>query len=235
MLAISPSPPRNLLLAAMSASDYALLQPYLRRTALPLKRDLERPDRPIAAAYFMETGFASVVAVQEGDKRVEVGLVGCEGMSGTAVILGGDQSPHDTYIQAAGEGQQIAAAELRKAMRVSNTLHAVLLKYVQVFMVQTAHTAIANARTNLDQRLARWILMAHDRIRNDTLPLTHQFLSLMLAVRRAGVTETLQSLKRQKLIETGRNKIVVRDRKGIERVAGKFYGVPEAEFRRLIG
>jgi CRP-like cAMP-binding protein len=77
--------------------------------------------------------------------------------------------------------------------------------------------------------------MAHDRIRNDTLPLTHQFLSLMLAVRRAGVTETLQSLKRQKLIETGRNKIVVRDRKGIERVAGKFYGVPEAEFRRLIG
>lgn len=234
MLAIPPLP-RNILLAALSGSDRALLQPHLRRTVLPVQRDLERPNRPIASVFFMETGFASVVAIQDGDKRVEVGLIGCEGMSGTAIVLGGEQSPHDTYIQAAGEAQRIEAAQLRKAMRASGTLHALLLKYVQVFMVQTAHTAIANARTNLDQRLARWILMAHDRIRNDTLPLTHQFLSLMLAVRRAGVTETLQSLKRQKLIETGRNQIVVRDRKGIERVAGKFYGVPEAEFRRLIG
>jgi CRP-like cAMP-binding protein len=120
-------------------------------------------------------------------------------------------------------------------MNASAALRAVLLKYVQVFMVQTAHSAIANARARIDQRLARWLLMAHDRIGNNTLPLTHEFLALMLGVRRAGVTESLQSLKRQKLIHTGRNEITVLNRKGIERVAGSSYGVPEKEYRRLIG
>ena len=102
-------------------------------------------------------------------------------------------------------------------------------------MVQTAHTAIANARGRIDQRLARWILMAHDRTGDNTLPLSHEFLSLMLGVRRAGVTEALQSLKRQKLIENSRNQIVIRNRKGIERMAGAAYGTPEKEYRRLIG
>ena len=121
-------------------------------------------------------------------------------------MLGGDQSPHSTYVQVAGEGQRITASALRKAMNASRTLQSLLLKFVQVFMVQTAHTAIANARAPIDQRLARWILMAHDRTSDNTLPLTHEFLSLMLGVRRAGVTEALHSLKRRKLIDTGRNK-----------------------------
>jgi CRP-like cAMP-binding protein len=105
-------------------------------------------------------------------------------------------------------------------------------------MVQTAHTAIANARANINQRLARWILMAQDRANDKPLKplhLTHEFLALMLGVRRAGVTEALQNLKRQKLIATGRNQIVVLDRKGLERTAGSSYGVPEREYRRLIG
>ena len=162
-------------------------------------------------------------------------LENSEGMSGTAVVLGGDQSPHSTYIQVAGKGQQISTGELRKAMKASASLHMLLLKFVQVFMVQTAHTAIANARAHIDQRLARWILMAHDRTRDDTLPLTHEFLALMLGVRRAGVTEAVQSLKRQKLIGGHRNQIVVLSRKGIERAAGNSYGTPEKEYRRLIG
>jgi CRP-like cAMP-binding protein len=127
------------------------------------------------------------------------------------------------------------AKELRKAMDASESLRSLLLKFVQVFMVQTTQTAIANARANIDQRLARWILMAHDRTRNGTLPLTHEFLALMLGVRRAGVTEALQSLKRRKLIDTGRNQIVVRNREGLERMARGSYGVPEKEYRRLIG
>jgi CRP-like cAMP-binding protein len=120
-------------------------------------------------------------------------------------------------------------------MDKSETLRPLLLKFVQAFMVQTSHTAIANARSRIDQRLARWILMAHDRIGNDTLFLTHEFLSLMLGVRRAGVTEALQSLKRQKLIDNGRNTIVVLDRAGIVRTAGSSYGLPEKEYQRLIG
>jgi CRP-like cAMP-binding protein len=229
------SPSRNRLLSVLSDGDFALLQPHLRHVALPLLYDLERPNRKIEMVYFMEAGIASIVAVQSDGSRVEVGLVGREGMSGVAVVLGGAQWPHSTYIQVAGEGQRIKANELRNAQNASPSLRDLLLKFAQVFMVQTAHTAIANARAHIDQRLARWVLMAHDRTDDKTIPLTHEFLSLMLGVRRAGVTEALQTLRRQKLIDTGRNQIVVRNRKGLERKAGSSYGAPEKEYRRLIG
>jgi CRP-like cAMP-binding protein len=120
-------------------------------------------------------------------------------------------------------------------MKKSASLHGLLLKYVQVFMVQTVHTAIANARAKLDERLARWILMADDRLDGTSLPLTHEFLSLMLGVRRAGVTEALRALKAQKLIRAARGAIIVLNRKGIERKADAACSAPEAEFRRLIG
>jgi hypothetical protein len=108
------------------------------------------------------------------------------------------------------------------------------LKYVQAFGVQTTHTAISNAQSRLDERLACWLLMAHDRIGNDTLPLTHEFLLLMLAVRRAGVTDALNSLREQELISYDRGKITVRNRKGLERTAGEASAPPEAEYRRLM-
>ncbi len=210
MLALSPASPRNILLAALSPADLGLLRPHLEPVALALRKVLERPNRRIDAVYFPERGFASVVAIQH-------------------------RSPHTTYIQAAGDGQCIRATELRKAMDAKDSIRGLFLKYVQAFVVQTAHTAICNARAKLDQRLARWILMAHDRLGVDTLPLTHEFLSLMLGVRRAGVTEAMQALEGRGLIRCARGQIVVRDRKGIERSAGGSYGVPEAEFRRLIG
>jgi CRP-like cAMP-binding protein len=230
----STSTVRNYLLAALLPADLALLQAHLRPIQLALKQDIERPNRRIETVCFVETGIASVVAIQP-ERSVEVGLIGCEGMSGTAVVLGGDRSPHSTYVQVAGQAQQIKADELRKAMNASESLRSVLLKFVQAFMVQTAHTAIANARSHLDQRLARWILMAHDRTRDKNLPLTHEFLALMLGVRRAGVTDALQSLKRQKLIDTSRNHVVLHSRKGLERLAGSSYGTPEKEYRPLIG
>jgi CRP-like cAMP-binding protein len=232
---LNSTPSRNRLLAALSPADLALWRPHLRSMPMAVFKDMERPNRRIETVYFMEAGIASVVAVQPDETRAEVGLIGREGMTGIAIVLGGEQSPHSTYIQVAGEAQRIAAKELRKAMDASVTMRGLFLKFTQVFMVQTAHTATANARAPINQRLARWILMAHDRTGTNTLELTHEFLSLMLGVRRAGVTETLQSLKRQKLIETGRNKIVLRDRKGIERMARGSYGVPEKEYRRLIG
>jgi len=182
----------------------------------------------------MEAGIASVVAVQPDETRVEVGLVGCEGMTGIAVVLGDDQSPHSTYIQVAGEAQWIKADQLRKAMMASESLRTLLLKYVQAFMVQTAQTAIANARAHIDQRLARWILMAHDRTRDKALPLTHEFLAVMLGVRRAGVTVALHSFERRGLIATCRGQLTLINRKGIEQVAGSFYGIPEAELKRLM-
>ena len=231
MLAVSPS--RNRLLAALSRADLALLQPHLKHGPLKLRQELEWPNRHIDYVYFPDRGIASVVAVQANDTRVEVGLIGSEGMTGTSILLG-SRTPHSTYIQVAGEGQRIGALKLRQAMDASKSLRMLFLRYVQAFMVQTAHTAISNARSRLDARLARWLLMAHDRVRDETLPLTHEFLSLMLGVRRAGVTEALHSLESQKLIYTGTRKVALRNRKGLERVAGSSYGTPEAEFQRLI-
>jgi CRP-like cAMP-binding protein len=185
--------------------------------------------------YFLESGFASVVAVQSNGKQVEVGLIGREGMTGLPIVLGNHRSPHSIYIQAAGTGKCIPSKELREATRSSLSLRDSLLKYVQAFGVQTTHTAISNARARMDVRLARWLLMAHDRIGDDTLPLTHEFLSLMLGVRRPGVTEALDGLRKRGLISYKRGNITVWDREGLERTAGDAYGVPEAEYRRLIG
>jgi CRP-like cAMP-binding protein len=225
----------NRLLSSLSSADFGLLQPDLEPVTLSLRYVLERPDRRVDAVYFPEAGFASVVAVQANNTKVEIGLIGREGMSGLAIVLGNHRSPHSTYMQAAGRGQRIQTVRFRNAMQASASLHGLLLKYVQAFMVQTAHTAIANARAKLDQRLARWILMADDRLDGNSLPLTHEFLSLMLGVRRAGVTETLHALVAEKLIRSARSEIVVLDRKGLERRAGESYGVPEAELRRLLG
>jgi CRP-like cAMP-binding protein len=225
----------NRLLASLSTGDFDLLEPHLESVTLGLRKHLERPNRRIEAAYFPEAGFASVIAVQSNGKQVEVGLIGREGMTGLPIVFGNHRSPHATYIQAPGTGKGIAATELRKATQASLSLRDSLLKFVQAFGVQTSHTAISNAQSRLDVRLARWLLMANDRIGTDTLPLTHEFLSLMLGVRRAGVTETLHVLRERGLISYGRGQIAVKDRKGLERAAGEAYGVPEAEYRRLIG
>jgi CRP-like cAMP-binding protein len=225
----------NLLLASLSANDRDLLEPHLETVNLTVRKLLEKPNRRIEAVYFPESGFASVVAVQSNGKQVEVGLIGREGMTGLPIVLGNHRSPHSTYVQAAGTGKCIPSKELREATRNSLSLRDALLKYVQAFGVQTSHTAISNAQARMDVRLARWILMAHDRIGDDKLPLTHEFLSLMLGVRRPGVTDALNALRKQGLISYKRADITVRDRKGLERTAGEAYGIPEAEYRRLIG
>jgi CRP-like cAMP-binding protein len=211
----------NLLLATVSTSDLALIEPHFKSVTLRLRKSLEKPNRRIEAVYFPESGFASVVAVQSNGKQVEVGLIGREGMTGLPIVLGNHRTPHAVYVQAAGEAKCIPAKELREATRSSLSLRDSLLKYVQAFGVQTTHTAISNAQARIDVRLARWILMAHDRIGDDTLPLTHEFLSLMLSVRRPGVTDALNALRKEGLISYKRGEITVQDRKGLERVAGE--------------
>jgi CRP-like cAMP-binding protein len=224
---------RNQLLLALSAADFDLLQPNLKQVTMGILADLEVSNNQIKHVYFIETGFASVVA-SSAREQVEVGLIGREGMSGSTVVLGSHRTPNSTYIQAAGQAQRISVTHLRKAMQTSASMQQLFLRFVQSFMIQTAHTAIANARAKIEKRLARWILMAHDRIQGDHLPLTHEFLSIMLGVRRAGVTEALHILEGQRLIKSVRGQVIMLDRNGLERAAGETYGVPESEYRRLI-
>ena len=127
------------------------------------------------------------------------------------------------------------ADRLRHALEQSSTVQKLLLRFVQVFHIQTAQTAACNGSHSVGKRLARWLLMCHDRLDGYELPLTHEFIAVMLAVRRPGVTEALQMLEREQAIRAERRNIVVLDRRKLEETAGDSYGVPEAEYERLIG
>ena len=227
--------PHNHLLLSLSAADFALLQPDLETVTLALRLRLELPNKPIAHVYFPESGIVSVVALTHSREQIEAGFFGWEGMSGLPVVMGDDRSPHAMYVQLAGHGQRIAAAPIREAMRKSTSMQLCFLHFAQAFMTQTAHTTLANGRAKVEERLARWILMAHDRAEGDGLSFTHELLAIMLGVRRAGVTVALRLLETRALIGTKRSLIVVEDRVGLEKVANGFYGISEAECTRLTG
>lgn len=225
---------RNRVLQSLSPEDLDLLQPHLEPMPLAFRKRLQSPNRSIKAVYFPESGIASVVAVGGGARRqAEVAIVGREGMTGLPVVFGAGRSPCEVFMQVEGAGQCIAADNLRAAIEASPTLLKSLLLYAHVFAVQSGYTALANAQGDLKERLARWLLMAQDRIERDELVLTHEFLSLMLGVRRAGVTIALQHFERVGVLETARGAITVQDRAGLEECANGLYGAPEAEFERL--
>ena len=219
---------KNRILSKLSADDLALLKPDLEPVELPLRRVLETPDQPITHSYFIEYGLASIIASNK-HKKLEVGLIGCEGVTGLPIILGNDRSPNETFMQVAGHGVRVPAQKLREAIAQSRSLELGLLAFAHSFLNQTANTALSNGTATLEERLARWLLMANDRLRGDEVPLTHEFLSLMLGVRRAGVTVALNYLEQRGVIRLSRKQIVITDRKGLEAAANGSYHKPEKQ------
>jgi CRP-like cAMP-binding protein len=212
-----------------------LLLRHLTLVSLQKGDVLVHPHRPIKQVYFPENALGSVVALTREGRRIEVGLFGRDGMSGTSILHGADRSSLETFTQVAGPAFRIAAARLREVIGQSPSFAALLLRYVEAFNVQVSHTATANGIYTLDERLARWLLMTHDRIDGDDLPLVQEFLAMMLAVRRAGVTEALQTLDEAGVIKTARGLITIVNRARLVEIAGGSYGQPEAEYRRLVG
>jgi CRP-like cAMP-binding protein len=212
-----------------------LLLPHLTLVSLHKGDVLVHAHRPIKQVYFPENALGSVVALTREGRRIEVGLFGRDGMSGTSILLGGDRSSLETFTQVPGPAFQIAAARLRAVIAQSPSFAALLLRYVEAFNVQVSHTATANGIYTLEERLARWLLMTHDRMDGDDLPLVQEFLAMMLAVRRAGVAEALQALDEAGVIKTDRGLITIVNRARLEEIAGGSYGQPEAEYRRLVG
>ncbi|WP_027162343.1 Crp/Fnr family transcriptional regulator [Mesorhizobium sp. WSM1293] len=226
---------RNALLKRLSRADLDLLEPHLKRVVLPLRAPLETAKSLIEHVYFLESGIASVVAKIPKGRDTEVGLIGLEGMTGALLVLGGDRAAHDTYMQIAGDAFQVPASALSAAMLESTTLKALLLLYVQTLFIQTSYTALVNARSKLDERLARWLLMCQDRVRSDRFAITHEFMSVMLGVRRPGVTVAIQELEGRGLIRANRGEILIRDRDGLFQIADGTYSEPEHEYDRLLG
>ncbi|HKB96919.1 MAG TPA: Crp/Fnr family transcriptional regulator [Rhizomicrobium sp.] len=226
---------RNLLLAALAPPDFALLQPDLETMDLPVRRQLELRNRPIEFVYFLHSGLASMVVSAGANHNIEVGIVGSEGMTGLAILLESERPWCETFIQTAGTAWRLPAESLRAAMAQSHPLRRVLLRYANFLVSQMAYTALANGRYKIEERLARWLLMADDRADGNAIHLTHEFLALMLGARRAGVTNALSEFQRRGVLRVKRGVIGILDRGGLEEAANGSYGVPEAEYQRLFG
>jgi CRP-like cAMP-binding protein len=215
----------NLLLRLLSAGDLRLIAPHLKRTRLLGGEILVSPERRI-----------SRVVSFRGKEAIEAGLVGREGLIGWPLLLGSDHSPLSGIVALKG-GTAIAidAERLLQACHISVSLNKALLRFVHNFTSQMACNIASNAAHSVERRVVRWLLMLHDRAEEDALPLTHDHASNALHVRRATVTDCLHLLEGQGLVRCTRGSILIRNRAGLEQVAGEAYGSVEADYSRDIG
>jgi CRP-like cAMP-binding protein len=232
---MSPVLSANHVLASLTKSDLDLIQPHLEKVELNFRDDLEIPNQRIEYCYFPDDCIVSVIADAGSGRAIEVGIIGSDSCTAQAIIMGTDRSPNSAVVQVAGRARRIRCESLRHAIGQSSTLHRSLRAVVQSFMIQASFTALANGKARIDERMARWLLMAHDRLPGDTLSLTHEVLANTLGVRRAGVTVGLQKLEAEGLISTKRKVIEIRNRRGLEALAGEVYSVQTTEQRRLTG
>lgn len=226
---------QNFLLQALSKADLGLLYPHMQRVSLRLRQSLEVAHQPFDFVYFPEDGLGSVVARSKGGTVLEVGLFGRDGMSGSSLLQSDNESPFDCYAQMDGTAMRIGVADFKHALSCSPSLTLLLTRYARSLSLQTGYTALANVQSKFDERLARWLLMVHDRTERDSFAVTHEFLAVMLGVHRPGVTVALQVLEGQLLIKSIRGKISITDREGLVAFTRGAYGPAELEYKRLTG
>lgn len=235
MSAIRQSTVRNRLLTALPPEEFAGLSGFLEPVSLSLRQDLYVAGAPIEFAHFVETGMVSLIASLGEGEAMEVGLVGAEGLVGVPVVLGADAGPHQAIVQMQGSALRIATPALRQAFAGSEPLRARLLRYVMALHVQVAQTAACNGRHRVERRLARWLLMAHDRAGGDRFPMTQEFIALMLGVRRAGVSVAAGTLRKTGAIDYENGSMSVIDRPILEAASCECYAAVREQFDRLLG
>ena len=219
----------------MPAEDFALLVPNLREQKLEVDQMVAAPGEPVPTICFPESGIVTIADVLNNGSRIGIGHFGFDGFAGWPVLLGCDRSPHEARVTAdGGTAVHIAPDQLMDACRASETLRDLLLRFVQAFEVQLGRTVVSNLTQSVESRLCRWTLMAHDRIAGDEIKVTHAEIGVMLGVRRASVTDALHVLEGEGLIRARRGQVTIRDREGLQRLAGETYGFYESEYSRLI-
>jgi CRP-like cAMP-binding protein len=217
-------PPANDLLAALPSQDYARLTRFLDVIPLKLKEVLHKPGEPIAHVYFPGGGFASVVTVLEDGRMVEVATVGREGMLGMSAVLNGDPVPASAMVQAEADTcYRLAVEDFREEMDRRGPFHNLIAKYSQALVGFIMQSTACNAVHSVEQRLSRWLLMAHDRIGKDDFPLTQEFVAMMLGATRPTVTVVAGTLQRAGLITYHRGHITIVNRKKLERASCECY------------
>ena len=225
----------NRLLASLPAAADAHLRPRLEHVTLALKQVLSEPGEPIRHVYFPTTAVVSLLTVLDGGKALETATVGNEGMVGLPLFLGADRTPGRAVCQVAGAALRLPAASFRTAVAAGGPLHERLHRYTQALFTQVSQVVACNPVHVIEARCARWLLTTHDRVGADRFPLTQEFLSQMLGVRRATVTVAAGRLQRAGLIRYRRGVATVVDRPGLEAAACECYRVVADEFRRLLG
>jgi CRP-like cAMP-binding protein len=226
----------NLLLSLVEKDDLGLLRPHLTRVELGRGERLVVAGEPIEHIYFPEGGVATVVSTLPESGSTEVGIFGRDGLSGFCALMGAECSRYDTVVQVDGAtGLRIDTSTLVALTEESSTLRALLKRYVQTFIVQLAQGIVCHVHHQIEARVARWLLMCHDRIDGDEIMLTHDFISMMVGAQRTSITVSLHILEGVGMIRAQRARVTITDRAKLEDIAGEAYGLPEAEYRRLLG
>lgn len=225
----------NRLLGRLSRSDYERLSPHLRSSSLEAGQVIYEAHSQIEFAYFPINCVFSAIALAGNGEGIEVGTIGNEGMAGLLAFLGPCITPNRVFAQVPGQCLRIEADTLAADAKKNPAVNDLLIRHHQAFFSQVTQSIACNGLHSLTQRCCRWLLMTHDRVDGNDLPLTHEFLSLMLAVRRPGVTEAIHALQEQGLMSTSRGSITVLDRAGLEAAACECYGIVEKEYARLLG
>lgn len=226
----------NRLLFSLSPQDLALLEPHLTPVSFEVGDFITRAGAPIESLCFLEQGIAGVLDSLDDDRRYAVGLLGAEGYIGWPLLMGDDRSPYDVTMRAEqGQALRIPADALMSAVDQSATLRLTLLRFAHVFMLQMGRTIVSSLAHSIERRMARWILLYHDRVQADEICMTHEEFRLMLGVRRSSVTDALHRLEEEQAIRAVRAKVLVHDRAKLIALAGDTYGQPEQEYARLLG
>lgn len=215
--------PKNKILASLSADDLAQISLKLEHVPLEFGERLHQADETIKYLYFPETGIISLIARTYNLSFVEVGMLGSEGLAGFSVALGAKRSSNDSIVQGAGSAHRMLARDFIDMCRTVGRLQQSALHFVNGLMTQTSLAAACNAYHPTDRRLARWLLMTHDRMRADEFQITQDFLSHMLGVRREAVNRAIGGLRRTGVIDFSRATMKIRDREGLESMACSCY------------
>jgi CRP-like cAMP-binding protein len=226
-------PVENRLLAALPSEVKARLEPNLERVSLPFKEVLYESRELIEYIYFPINAVVSVLTIVEEGTLAEVGLVGNEGMVGLSVFLGIEATSFKVIVQVPGEAMRMRADVFKDLINSDSPLYSLLLRYTHALMFQIAQSAVCNPLHSVEQRCCRWLLMIRDRVQSDQFPLTHEFLSQMLGVRRASITVVAGRLQKAELIRYSRGQMTILDSLGLEAVSCQCYRLVKEEEDRL--
>lgn len=234
MSAFQTDLPKNRLLAALPVEAYQRLVPHLEFVSLAVEQIIYEPGEPFSHVYFPHKALVSLVSMMEDGTTVEVGLVGQEGMVGIPALLGGGTTTNKAFVQVPDSGMRIKADVLKSEFDRGGMLQSLLLRYMQALFTQVSQVAACNRLHSLEERFARWLLSVQYCVQSDEFPLTQEFISHMLGVRRSGVTVAASTLSQAGMIRYSRGKITILNQEDLEATSCECYKLISNEFSRLL-